>query len=288
MSSFPTDILLERAGGLDEMRKAAEQAKIVLAKRILARIAGQRNAVHISFDSEIKQKLTDALQVLELRVFDLSHIWRRKPLSQEGKDLRECASLVFDIRRVLPMEETAEERVKKIICLAAAGVLGERVADVRRYLDENEWPVSDKMIAPSDINTDWPRLVLFNVANAFLYVVRKKNWGDLHSVAHAISMLRENLKKYEDEYLRQNNGIRQAAAFELIAFYQLAKAIEILGMYIGQGTPQTILDDTDFHFSSAIKAADAAGIVELSLFLHWMRMSSVSIIRTSVWLQLAA
>jgi replicative superfamily II helicase len=59
-------------------------------------------------------------------------------------------------------------------------------------------------------------------------------------------------------------------------------------MYIGQGIPQTILDDTDFHFSSAIKAADATGIVELSLLLHWMRMSSVSIIRATVWHQLSA
>jgi hypothetical protein len=95
-------------------------------------------------------------------------------------------------------------------------------------------------------------------------------------------------KKHEGEYLRQNNGVRQAAAFELAAFYQLAKAIEIPGVHIGQGTPQTILDDTDFYFSSAIKAADAAGIIELSLFLHWMRMSSVSIIRATVWHQLAA
>jgi hypothetical protein len=220
--------MLERAGGLDEMRKVAEHAKIVLAKDILARIAEQGNAVHISLDLETTQKLTDALNILELRVLDLSHIWRRKPLSQEGKDLRECASLVFDIRRVLPMGETKEECVKKVICLAAAGILGDRTSDVSRYLNENKWPVPDTMAAPSDVNIDWPRLVLFNVANAFLCVVRKKNWKDLQTVAHAIAMLRENQKKYEGEYLRQNNGIRQAAPFELVAFYQLAKAIEIL------------------------------------------------------------
>jgi superfamily II DNA/RNA helicase len=288
MSSFPTDVLLERAGGLDEMRKVAERAKIVLAKDILTHIAEQNGKIHIPLDLETMQKLTDALNILELRVLDLSHIWRRKPLSQEGKDLRECASLVFDIRRVLPMGKTTEECVKKFICLAAAGVLGDRTSDVRRYLNENEWPVPDTMVAPSDVDTDWPRLVLFNVAKAFLCVVRKKDWKDIHTVAHAIAMLRENQKKYEGEYLRQNNGIRQAAAFELVAFYQLAKAIEILGMYIGQGIPQTILDDTDFHFSSAIKAADATGIVELSLLLHWMKMSSVSIIRATVWHQLAA
>lgn len=288
MSSFPSDILLERAGGINEMRKAAEQAKIILAKDILAHISKQSNVVHAPLDLETIQKLTDALHVLELRVFDLSHIWRRKPLSQEGKDLRECASLVFDIRRILPMEKTTEEHIKQVICLAAAGVLGDRTVDVRRYLNENEWPVPDTIVPQSDIDTDWPRLVLFNVTNAFLCVVRKKNWNDLHAVAQAITMLRENQKKYESGYLQKNNGIRQAAAFELVAFYQLARAIELLGLYVGKGTPPTILDDTDFHFSSAIKAADAAGIVELSLILHWMRMSSVSIIRTTVWHQLAA
>jgi len=288
MSSFPTDVLLERAGGLDEMREVAKHAKIVLAKDILTRIAEQNNRIHIPLDLETMQKLTDALNILELRVLDLSHIWRRKPLSQEGKDLRECASLVFDIRRVLPMGKTTEECIKRVICLTAAGVLGDRTSDVRRYLNENEWPVPDTIVTPSDIDIDWPRQILFNVAKAFLCVVRKKDWKDLHTVAHAIAMLRENQKKFEGEYLRQNNGIRQAAAFELVAFYQLAKAIEILGIYIGQGMPQTILDDTDFHFSSAIKAADATGIVELSLLLHWMRMSSVSIIRATVWHQLAA
>jgi hypothetical protein len=105
------------------MHRVTEQAKIVLAKGILARIAGQNNAVHIPLDLETTQKLTDALHVLELRVFDLSHIWRRKPLSQEGKVLRECVSMVFDIRRVLPMGKTTEECVKKVICLTAAGVL---------------------------------------------------------------------------------------------------------------------------------------------------------------------
>ena len=43
---------------------------------------------------------------------------------------------------------------------------------------------------------------------------------------------------YEREYLQQENGLRQVAAIELVAFYQLAKAVEMLGIFVGKGTPE--------------------------------------------------
>ena len=58
------------------------------------------------------------------------------------------------------------------------------------------------------------------------------------AVARAIAELRDSQRLYEREYLQQENGLRQVAAIRLVAFYQLAKAVEMLGIFVGKGTPQ--------------------------------------------------
>ena len=138
--------------------------------------------------------------------------WRRDVRSKEGAEFRDYCSLAFDIRRALPLGETDDARIKSAIRLAALGVLGDRSADIQRYLNENAWPLPD-------LNADeagWPKLVLFRIADAFLRLVRKKSWDDLRAMASAIAELRQSQQLYEREYLRQENGLRQVAAIELV------------------------------------------------------------------------
>jgi hypothetical protein len=284
MSAFSTDILISKNGGEQPLIDAAEQAKILLAKNILYRIADGTSVLNYPLASEKQVQLEEALAIIELRCLDLADSWRRDAYSKFGIEFRKYCSLAFDIRRILPFAATPEEQLKNTLRLAVTGVLGDRNADIRRYLNENNksWHSLDFP------KTDWPRIVLFNVATAFLFIIRKNNWGDINSVAQAITMLRAQQKEYEQSYLQQENGIRQIAAFELVVFYQLAKAIEMLGVFVGQGTPPTIIDDIDFHFSRAVKAADAAGIVELAILSRWLGMASVSLARSTIWHQLAA
>jgi hypothetical protein len=284
MSAFPSDILITQAGGREAFDNIASTAKVLLAKNILKSISedGEKSAVSIT-PAENKL-LEDALQLIEFRCLDLSVSWRRNIRSNEGQEFRDYCSLAFDIRRILPLGDNDAERVKGAIRLASVGVLGDRNADIRRYLNEHEWIIP--RIRPD--STEWSRMVLFDVADAFLRVVRKKDWDDLHAIAVSISALRDNQKKFEADYLRQENGVRQLAAMELVSFYQLAKAVEMLGIFVGKGTPSTALDDIDFHLSKSIAAADSAGIIELALLLRWMSMASRSLIRATIWHQLAA
>lgn len=284
MSAFSTDILLTKIGGKQPLINAAQQAKILLAKDIIHRIANDPFVDPLATNEKDIIRLEEALALIELRCLDLADAWRRNARSEHGIEFREFCSLAFDIRRILPSATTSEEQLKNTLRLAVVGVLGERSADIRRYLNENE----ETWCLPDFPKTDWPRIILFNVATAFLYNVRKNNWSDVNKVANAIAELREQQAKYEDEYLQNENSIRQVAAFELIVFYQLARAVELLGVYIGQGSPPTIIDDIDFHFSRAIKAADAAGIVELSVLSRWLGMASVSLVRSTIWHQLTA
>ena len=284
MSAFPTDILIAKNGGRETLDNTAQKAKVLLAKNILKRIADNDPSAVMPISPEVLKTLEDALHLIELRCLDLSVAWRRDVRSNEGIEFRDYCSLAFEIRRVLPLGESEDARVKNAIRLAAVGILGDRSADIRRYLNENTWPIHD--LKPDDAG--WAKLVLFRVTDAFLRVVRKKNWEDLHAVAQAITELRKSQQLYEQEYLQQENGLRQVAAIELVAFYQIAKAVEMLGIYVGKGTPRTALDDVDFHLSRAIKAADSAGIIELALLLRWISMAVRALIRSTVWHQLAA
>jgi len=284
MSAFPTDILIAKTGGREALDRSAYDAKVLLAKTVLRRIADRDLTALMPMPPEAAKTLEEALHLIELRCLDLALAWRRDIRSNEGIEFRDYCSLAFDIRRVLPLGDTEDAHVKGAIRLAAVGILGDRSADIRRYLSENVWPVPE-------VNADdagWPKLILFRVADAFLRVVRKKNWADLHAVAEAIASLRQSQQFYEREYLQQENGLRQVAAIELVAFYQLAKAVEMLGVFVGKGTPRTALDDVDFHLSRAIKAADSAGIIEMALLLRWISMAARVLIRSTVWHQLAA
>lgn len=284
MSAFPTDILIAKTGGREALEHTAVQADVLLAKTVLKRIAERDASALVSVSTDELKALEEALHLIELRCLDLAVAWRRDGRSKEGIEFRDYCSLAFEIRRVLPLAETEDARVKDAIRLAAVGVLGDRSADVRRYLNENAWAVSES----NADDVGWAKHVLFRVADAFLRVVRKKNWDDLHAVANDIASLREIQQRYERDYLQQENGLRQVAAIELVAFYQLAKAVEMLGEFIGKGTPRTALDDVDFHLSRAIKAADSAGIIELALLLRWISMAARVVIRSTIWHQLAA
>jgi len=277
MNAFSTDILISKNGGKQSFIEAAEQSKVRLAKDILNRIANGMSTPLLPFDLREKQRLEEALSLIELRCLDLSDSWRRAANSKYGIEFREYCSLAFDIRRVLPLSASPEERLKNTLRLAAVGVLGDRSADIRRYLNEHE----ESWYSPDYPKTDWPRLVLHNVASAFLFTVRKKNWQDVNKVAESIKALRDQQIDYEQNYLKQDNSIRQIAAFELIAFYQLAKAMEMLGIYVGEGAPPTIIDDIGFHFSRAVKAADSAGIIELAILSRWLGMASILLVRST-------
>ena len=281
MSAFPTDIIIAKAGGQEFLNRNSHDAKVLLAKSVLKRIADRDTHSHMPIPPETIKASEEALHLIELRCLDLAVAWRLNVQSKEGSEFCNNCSLAFDIRRMLPLGKNEETRVKSAIRLATVGVLGDRSADVRRYLNENVWPV------PEVDNVAWPKLVLFSVANAFLRLVRKKNWDDLQAAAEAIASLRKSQQIYEQKYLQQKNGFRQVAAIELVAFYQLAKAVEMLGVFIGNGIPSTALDDIDFHLSRAIKAADSAGIIELAILLRWISMASRVLIRSTIWHQLA-
>ncbi len=247
MSAFPSDYILDQFGGLDAIRQQVDLARIRVAKSVLAQIAaGDRSATCAVSTSELG-KTQQTLQVAELRALDLLLHWQRDARSQEGQEFRRCCSFAYDLRRSLPPPDDADEALKSWLLLSCAAVLGDRSADVRRYFREHPWAIPQ----PDAGRPNWMQLLFYTTAEAFLRVVRKQGWADLEHVAASVSSLREQQGQFEQAYLHQENGIRQTAALELVACYHLAKAVEVLALYVGTGEPARATDEVEFHVSRA-------------------------------------
>jgi len=284
LSALPSDFILEQFGGIDAIKKQVDTARAWLAKTVLVQISAGDTSTTAELSEVELAEVQKALQVVELRALDLMQEWRRDSRSNEGEEFRKLCSYAFDLRRSLPKPSDTEDSLKSSLLLSCMAVLGDRSADIRRHFHELPWYVPKTQ----DGDMTWAQELFHETADAFLRVVRKQGWLDLEEVANAIKNLREQQKKLEASYLENENSVRQVAALELVAFYHFAKAIEILGLYVGTGDSATAIDEVEFHTVRAVRAADSAGIIELALLLRWLGAAARALIRTTIWYQLAA
>jgi hypothetical protein len=278
----PSEAIFQQLGGLDALKRSVDEAKGWLVRSVLEQIATSDPNARVPCDPPSVERIEEVLRATELRALDLLPRWYQDPSSGDGQLFKTLCSGLFELRRALPPADVAQTRVKEMVLLACQGVIGDRTSDVRRYLRENAWP---DLVDGSD---SWSRRVFADTADALLRVIRKDGWGDLEAVAEKIQALREAQSGLEGEYLLDKNGVRQAAALELVCYYHFAKSIEVLGLYAGTGEPPAAVDEIAFHLDKAISAADAAGIIELALLLRWCGAAARCMVRASLWHQLAA
>jgi len=266
LSAYPSDYILHKYGGIEAIKKQVDTSRVLLAKTVLTQIAKGDKSAKAELSIPQLTEMQNALQIVELRALDLMHDWKHDSNSLEGQEFKKTCSFAFDLRRSLPEPSDPDEALKSCLMLACMAVLGDRTADIRRFFSERPWTIPDASESPAG----WAQRLFYTTADAFLRLVRKQGWADLEAVAEAINKLREQQQSLEPEYLKQENSVRQVAALELVSFYHLAKAVDVLGVYIGKGEPASAIDEVDFHMNRAIRAADTAGIVELALLLRWM------------------
>lgn len=202
MSSFASDFVLAQFGGERIVKDRVGSARVLLARNILARIAQRDFRASFAPTAEDWVALQEALQVIELRSLDLMQNWLREPRSKEGAEFRRLCSSAFELRRVYPKPEQAEEAVKFTLHLASVAVLGDRTADIRRHFKEQPWDIP--AVDPEQLS--WAQRLFYTTADAFLRLVRKERWNDLEEVANAIRVLREQQSQLEPAYLAHENG----------------------------------------------------------------------------------
>ncbi len=235
---------------------------------------------NFSKDHDEIQKVID---VFELVIVDL---WRepfgRTELKEKRKFHKICNDC-FNLLQVMPIPSEPTDKIKHVLKLFAYSYLGEKWEDMKRFLIENKeivWEVE------SQKNSDWDFRVLSDIYKAILYLIKKETWKDLSDTGRYITKLRNDQKEYEEKFLgKVKKQYKRAAALELVSYYHLAKAVELLGQYMMKGgsSSQHITDRLQHHFDIAIGHCQNARIFELDLLLRMLKTTFIKMVENSIW-----
>ena len=186
----------------------------------------------------------------------------------------------FEIRRLLPIPQVTEERIFHVLHLSALAYCGDRWSDVRRWYLENPSSTAE----PSVVDQQWHYRLLYRLFDCWIRLFRKKNWDDIDRIREIIAGLREDQREYETTSLSSGSNTQdRAMALRLIAFYNWAKATELLAKYILQGEPRSINSHLDKHFEAAVDAAMVSGDAQMEVLLRWLHATARQIVSGSLW-----
>jgi len=251
--------------GAEKVRKAVEEA----GRRRLRAALGVEGTAAFPDD-----QLRFVANGLELRVFDLL----------EGDDpqvLQAAATEAFQLARSLTCPVAPIEAAAWLVRLGALGVLGDRGADVRRLLIEEDLPQ-----LPLD-SEDWGIRVWSCILDIWLRLFRKRGWADLDLVQQRVAALRAHQREHEPAFLAQAEARRDARpAWELITEYHLAKAAEILGTYLTQGSVDghyDVREQLEAQFDRAISAAGRGQLMERESLTRLLARTARVLVDNSIW-----
>jgi hypothetical protein len=249
--------------GQDKLRTAELEA----TRRRLTSALGIDARASVS-DSELRF----VAQALELRAFAL--------LDANDRDaLREAAAEAFQVARALPLK--AEAETSELLRLACLGALGDRGADVRRILSGVALAA---VVVPGET---WGQRVGQTIREIWLRLLRKQGWEDLDGVQRAVARLRSEQREGEAVFLadaERNNDARPA--WELMSQYHLAKAAEILGTYLAQGSVNghyDVREQLEAQFDRAIGTAAKGRLMEHEVMARLLASTARTLVDNSIW-----
>lgn len=268
--------------GIEKLKHAREIADKYLVSCSMKNVCDVHAVIP---DEEIKQ-IEKVIEALELAGIDLSGMAfdPGKEKRPEREKFHWVCREAFFLLRVLPIPEDDIEKMKHVFRLICFAYLGQRWADVKRWLDENRTVWEIKL----NESANWDQRIFGTIYISWLYLVRKKGWKDLESVTENIVRLRQEQNEYEKKYLTDEKGSSlRSAAWEVVSLYHWAKATELLGQYMLQGTPKEIQEQLDFHSERAIQGSQNAFLMEMELLMRWVHLASKQMAFNSLWMVVA-
>jgi superfamily II DNA/RNA helicase len=274
--------ILASVGGLDRIAAAAGHARNYFGASVLSNVVPEAVASVAGVERADWPRYLETCELAALTLCGESDVVRLSEV--DAKTVRALCSHAFEFHRALGDGESGPDSLKVALRAACVAVLSSRVDDWRRWRRTLRWPVENQANEPND----WAGRLFLATSDSFLRLIRKEGWADLRAVANFVADLRRDQTEYEAGYLRAHDGIRHAAALEIITFYHFAKAVETAAEFTGHGKPDDALDDVALHMRHAIEAADVGGIVEWAILLRWLRAALRRLIETTLWHQLTA
>lgn len=256
---------LRIAIGADRLRETSTEA----SRR---RLSAALSFVSQEPDDRELQFVTSAL---ELELFDALDDERR------ALELRAIAAETFQIARTLAWPEEPVAAAQWLVRLGCLAVIGDRSADFRRIITELQLPA-----LPLD-SSDWGVRVWSSVLDVWLRLLRKHGWDDLDAVQERVVALRQAQRTVEPAFLQaaeERQDVRPA--WELMAQYHLAKAAEVLGIYLGQGSVDghyDIREQLEAQFDRAIGASARGQLIELETMSRLLARASRAMVDNSIW-----
>ena len=230
--------------------------------------------------SEVDYGLIERVaQALETVVMDL--LLSAPVENEQLHTLRQCASDAYRLYRVLPNLTNTLVEAELRLRQSALAVLGDLGADAARHLREQQWPTLEIE------SEDWRTRTLSTIIDIWLRLIRKQGWNDRDAVLERIERLRQAQKSFESNYLGDSVGHgAKAAALELMALYHLAKAAEILALYITDGVVDGIYQINnllDMHFDRAVAVCERGAAFQLEPLVRLLAATARQLANNAIW-----
>ncbi len=260
--------------------KRKEALAIAARVQIKAEILGTTASAQLDPRHEAPL-LRHVAEALELAAFDL---WTDRLNEDEAQvaAMRKSAADAFRLLRLLaPAADDPLESAKHCLQTAALAVLGDMGADAVRWLKDQTW---DDL--PCD-SANWHDRVWACILDVWLRLIRKNGWDDREAVLARVAALRDAQGEFERRYLEKLPGMRaKSEALELIGLYHLAKAAEILALFITDGVvdgDHQVQQLLDAQFDRAIATGDTMRLVEFEPFTRLLAATAAQLVSNSLW-----
>lgn len=259
--------------------------KSVLAKanrKLIQKTVGRQLHLEISDSSDEEDLLKRMALAYEMAAIEGLPAFLNQVPEQDSLRLQCIAGAwrAFEFRRLLPPPSLEVERIFHVLHLASLAYCGDRWSDIRRWFVENPEAVS----IPSVVDQPWDQRVLYRLFECWVRLLRKDGWDDLDRIREIIAGLREDQQQYEKTSLDSgSNAHDRAMALRLIAFYNWAKATELLACYVLQGEPRGIHAMLDKHFEAATESGAVSGDASLEVLMRWLHATSRQMVAGSLW-----
>ncbi|QJD79067.1 DEAD/DEAH box helicase [Spirosoma rhododendri] len=236
-----------------------------------------------------KAKISERFKNISLNESDIEELETIKEICEisiierwnagEDEELKTLCSVYYDIASLLELPKDPILRVFECIKLIAISYVGESWHLVKKFLKNNQNEFFD-----SKVDDVWNKKLLENIFFALYYTVKKDSWEDLKLASKYISSLRERQKELEIDYLEALDlNEKKPAAAELISLYHLAKSVDLLAVYLIDGSPNNVLDQLRYHLSQSEQYAQEFNDYSLSLLIQYFEPFSDKIVKNSLW-----